>query len=197
MALEPVDDAATTGEWQNDFKDEKTVDDPDTPVEQRFLLQLRDNPNDLAMREVFADWLEEHAQPEKAEVVRLLAEQPAEGTPAMHRLRVVSASLGHQWMAIVSRATIARCRAPATFKFRCPKSWESLTSTDNPTVRACGACQQNVYFCSTLTQVRVHADAQHCVAFSAHLVRGEADEEYDRDPDVPEPELMMGMPAEF
>ncbi|MBA2539550.1 MAG: TIGR02996 domain-containing protein [Deltaproteobacteria bacterium] len=190
MAGRPsTDDSATTGEWRVDDweTDQKTRDDPDTPVEQRFLLQLRDNPEDLAMRMVFADWLEEHDQHEKAEVVRLLAEQPAEGTPAMRRLRLASTTLDREWMAIVSRAPIERCEAP-TFRFRCPKSWEALTSTDDPTVRFCGACRSNVYFCSTLPEVREHAEALRCVAFSARLSRASAIEEYDHG----DTEVLMG-----
>jgi hypothetical protein len=30
-------------------------------------------------------------------------------------------------------------------KFKCPKTWGSLTTTENPKVRFCGECQQNVH----------------------------------------------------
>jgi uncharacterized protein (TIGR02996 family) len=174
--------------------DQRTVSDPDTPVELRFLMQLRDNPDDLAMRMVFADWLEEHDHRDKAEVVRLLADPPAEGSPAMYRLRVASTNLDREWMAIVSRAPIDRCEAPA-FRFKCPKAWESLTSTDDPAVRHCGACMKHVYFCETLQEVREHAESLRCVAFSSRLVRERALEEYDHGGDVPD-DIDMGEIAE-
>ena len=177
-----MDDAAATGEWSEEFEgDAHTRNDPETPVEHRFLLRLRDNPDDLAMRMVFADWLEETAQVEKAETVRLLAEVPVEGSHAMIRLRLLGTTLDREWMAIVSRAPIDKCPTQnLQFRYQCPKSWESLTSTDDATVRFCNQCSKNVHFCSSLTEVSDHASSDHCVAFSPRLSRTEALQEYDR-----------------
>ncbi len=178
-----MDDAGATDSWAaEEFDgDAHTRNDPETPVEHRFLLRLRDNPDDLAMRMVFADWLEETAQVEKAETVRLLAEVPVEGSPTMTRLRMLGTTVDREWMAIVSRAPIDKC--PTTnlqFRYQCPKSWEALTSTDDATIRFCNQCNQNVYFCSSVAEVRDHATNDHCVAFSPRLARTVALQEYDR-----------------
>lgn len=176
-----------TGEW---MRDTKTPQDDDTPVEQRFLLRLRDNPDDNAMRMVFADWLEERGRSNKARVVRLLADPPDEGTHAAHELRVASSHLEPDWLAIVSRTPIDGCPAPVQdikFNFRCPLSWDTLTTTDAPRVRDCDRCKRQVFFCTTLHEVRAHGEARHCVAFSSALLRSEAQVAYTDQDDI-----MMG-----
>lgn len=177
---QPVDDfdLEITGEWEHS---EPTPSDPDTPVEQRFLLRLRDNPEDLAMRMVYADWLEERDQAHKATFLRMLADE-VDGMAA--RLRHAARGLPHEWLAIVSRAPIEKC-APQ-FQFKCPRSWEALAGTDDAKVRHCGTCARNVYFCIDLETVRMRGRAGDCVAFCASLVRDKALEEYDGD------EVFMG-----
>jgi len=188
-----MDDAATTGEWLPDDweQGQRTRADPDTPVEQSFLLQLRDNPDDLAMRMVFADWLEERAHTEKAEVVRLLAEVPIEGSPGMTQLRLLGTTLDREWMAIVSRAPIDMCPTRnIQFRYQCPKSWEALQSTDDATVRFCNQCNKNVYFCSSEDEVRTRGKARDCVAFSSQLRRDQALTDYVNADD--DREVLMG-----
>jgi uncharacterized protein (TIGR02996 family) len=172
-------DEAVTGEYgvEEWKQDQRTPADPDTPVEMRFVLRLRDNPDDLAMRMVYADWLEERGQAQKAEVVRLLAEPPAEGTPAMARLRLAVVSLPGDWVATVGRAPIERCGVE--MKFKCPMAWEALASTDNSNIRHCGECKRNVYFCGNIDEVRYRGQRGDCVAFSPRLVRARAIDEYD------------------
>lgn len=174
-----MDDSTPTKEWPAaDWEGgQQTPADPNTPVEHRFLLRLRDNPDDLAMRMVFADWLEEIGQAKKAEIVRLLADPPAEDSEAAKRLYVLSDAVTDEWIAIVTRTAIEKCDSP--FKFQCPKSWESLTSTDDATVRHCGTCNEAVFFCTTLAQVRIHGLARRCVAFSPKYLRSQGLEEYD------------------
>jgi len=165
-----MDDSTPTQEWT---RDTKTPVDPDTPVEHRFLLRLRDHPDDLAMRMVFADWLEETGRADKAAIVRAFAEPRADDAPPL----VLTTEVEREWLAIVSRAPIERC--DVRFRFQCPKAWESLTSTDDATVRHCGTCEKPVFFCSDLTEVRVHGGAKRCVAFSPRLLRTEALAEYE------------------
>lgn len=181
-----MDDSTPTKEWpaQDWQNGQKTPTDANTPVEHRFLLRLRDNPDDLAMRMVFADWLEETGQARKAEIVRLLAEAPAEDSDAAKRLYVLSDAVEDEWLAIVTRTAIEKCDSP--FKFQCPKSWESLTSTDDATIRHCTTCDQAVFFCANLSQVRVHGMAKRCVAFSPKFLRSQGLDEYDGH------EMMMG-----
>jgi uncharacterized protein (TIGR02996 family) len=180
-----MDDSTPTKEWPAvDWQNgQKTPTDANTPVEHRFLLRLRDNPDDLAMRMVFADWLEETGQAKKAEIVRLLAEAPAEHSEAAKRLYVLSDAVTDEWIAIVTRTAIEKCDSP--FKFQCPTAWESLTSTDDATIRHCSTCDQAVFFCTTLSQVRVHGKAKRCVAFSPKFMRSQGLEEYEGD------EMMM------
>jgi uncharacterized protein (TIGR02996 family) len=188
MATPGVDDqddfTSITGEWKRDIA---TRVDADTPVEQRFLLQLRDTPNDLEMRMVFADWLEERGFVNKAEVVRLLADPPIDGSEAMRLLRQASQYLPPDWLAIVSRSPIERCAV--SFAFKCPLKWDALASTDAPTIRHCDRCDRQVHFCSSLDQVREHGAIGNCVAFSSALVRAQALDAYDE-------EIMMGEVAD-
>lgn len=181
-----MDDSTPTKEWpaQDWQNGQKTPTDANTPIEHRFLLRLRDHPDDLAMRMVFADWLEETGQAKKAEIVRLLAEAPAEHSDAANRLYVLSDAVEDEWLAIVTRTAIEKCDSP--FKFQCPKSWESLTSTDDATVRHCSTCDRAVFFCTNLSQVRIHGEAKRCVAFSPKFMRSQGVDEYDGH------EMMMG-----
>jgi hypothetical protein len=55
------------------------------------------------------------------------------------------------------------------FQFRCPKEWDSLTQSPDPTVRFCSVCQQNVHFVTTRKQFEVHRRLNHCIAASVHI----------------------------
>ena len=94
----------------------------------------------------------------------------------------------HCVRSIVSRAPIDKC--PTTnlqFRYQCPRSWESLTSTDDATIRFCNQCQKHVYFCSSLQEVRSNASDNRCVAFSPAIARHHALQAYDEGE-----EIMMG-----
>lgn len=49
--------------------------------------------------------------------------------------------------------------------FECPKTWESLASTDNPGVRHCDTCRQNVTFCADADTLEKMTATGACVAF--------------------------------
>lgn len=174
VVVRPPNDAmAPVEEWEDIGK---TALDPDTPIEQRFLLRLGDQPNDLEMRAVFADWLDERGQRDKAELLRLVSgAQP----PDAARVAALARQVDPVWRAIVSRAAIDRC--DARFAFRCPLRWESLASTDDARVRRCGTCQREVYFCTDLDEVQLRGRRGDCVALCASLPRERALEEYDGD----------------
>jgi len=173
------DTDVVTQEWA---RDESTPADPDTPVEMKFVLAVRDHPDDLGMRMVYADWLEERGLVGKAEVVRLLAEPPAEGTPAMARLRDAVEGLPADWVATISRAPIEKC--DVRFQLKCPRSWDALATTDLADVRHCGHCDKQVFFCSSLEDVRDRGHRGQCVAFSPKLVHADALVEYDHDEEM-------------
>jgi uncharacterized protein (TIGR02996 family) len=59
-----------------------------TPVETGLLQAIRENPADDLPRLVYADWLDDHDQPQRAEFIRLqieLARRPPCGHPWRHR----------------------------------------------------------------------------------------------------------------
>lgn len=156
-------------------------------VERALLAALRAQPDDTAAREVYADWLEEHGQLERAVFVRHA------GTPLAEGLGPAADLVEARWRALVSRTPVARCGV--TFDFRCPKRWEDLARTEDELVRHCDACAQPVYFCTDLVQVRTRGAQQQCVAFDAILARSGAELGWDaarREATTP---VMMGMVA--
>jgi len=186
---ESFEDAVTrpyaTDEWEN----QTTPNDVDTPVEQRFLLHVRDNPIDLDMRMVFADWLEERGRVAKAEFLRLVLQGGVQTNPVLEtRLRLLAEQLPPQWRAIVIRTQIEKC--DVKLAKQCPLSWESLVSTDDPAVRHCSTCERPVFFCVDLTTVRDRGRKGDCVAFCASLVREQALHSYDHDPD--DDDMLLG-----
>jgi uncharacterized protein (TIGR02996 family) len=63
-----------------------------------FLRAIADAPDDDAPRLVYADWLDEHGQPDRAEFVRLLCRYDE---AAMNRLRDIAPSQDAEWAARV------------------------------------------------------------------------------------------------
>lgn len=168
-----VADDADDGDDGDYLNDEPTRRDPTPLAERRFLDHLGQHPDDAGMRMVYADWLEETGQTPKSELLRMLEAPDLVGSQA---LRTASHLVDAAWLATVSRAPIEGC--DVELRFRCPKSWSSLTPVDDIGIRACGACQRNVYFCTTLAEVRERGRAKQCVAFSSALVRQNALEAY-------------------
>jgi uncharacterized protein (TIGR02996 family) len=167
-----IDDVPDEGPTHEYLPGEVTRTDPDTPVEQRFLLRILDNPDDHAMRMVYADWLETRGQQAKA---RFLQRTAAEPPPAPGELRSFAAMLPPEWLAVVSRVPIEHCVTLA----RCPRRWEALASTDATAVRHCESCQRDVFFCGSLEEVRTRGRQRECVAFSPALIADQARDEYD------------------
>lgn len=67
-----------------------------------FLRAIADAPDDEAPRLVYADWLDEHGQPDRAEYLRLLC--CGEESATLERLREVAPTLDSAWAARVSPA---------------------------------------------------------------------------------------------
>ena len=55
---------------------------------------------------------------------------------------------------------IRNCR----FAFRCHQAWQSLDTTDNPTVRYCHECSREVVLCRRDDELRAALADNHCVA---------------------------------
>ena len=51
-----------------------------------------------------------------------------------------------------------------TVNFRCPKLWESLTTTDDPKVRFCDKCLEHVYLVQSEEELAEQSAHRRCVA---------------------------------
>jgi len=67
--------------------------------------------------------------------------------------------------------TIRNC----TFKFRCDKQWQDLERTEDPKVRYCNSCEEEIHYVHTNKELRKAIEANQCVA----LVVEESYEQYD------------------
>jgi uncharacterized protein (TIGR02996 family) len=142
---------------------------------------------DLASREVYADWLEDHGHAPQAEFVRvqqaLVAMAPEDDGFEMRsaRLRELAPTLELGWRARVARPVIERCptgipRAPnVVFDFQCPKEWGQLAATEREDRRFCGACKRHVHYCRTVPEARDHAGRGECVALDIRALRWSRD----------------------
>jgi hypothetical protein len=76
-------------------------------------------------------------------------------------------------VAVFDRPPIENCQPG--FKSRCPKQWENLAGTDDPTVRHCEVCQKPVHYCRTLDEARARARQGDCVAVQLGVRRHPGD----------------------
>ena len=154
---------------------------------------------------MYADWLEEHGEPLKAEFLRLTVslatEKRSKGTrkTQRNRLQELAALLDTDWLAVVSRLKIENCpkqrnrlsrRIPLDVKFHfvCDKNWDQLQATDKQTVRHCTDCKQDVHYCDTIVEARRHASAGRCIALDLGVIRRDGDVIVDQ-------YMMLGRPS--
>lgn len=50
------------------------------------------------------------------------------------------------------------------FRFKCPKIWDALKSTERSDVRFCDGCQRTVHYCRTPEQLHAAIVQNQCVA---------------------------------
>ena len=116
---------------------------------------------------VYADWLEERGDYVRAEYLRLAVELSQlsiklriEGNPytspyiepiARNRIRMreLCSAISPGWLAQIHQGQIARCDFKTRKKRGCPKEWARLSETDDPVLRRCEVCGENVRFCVT------------------------------------------------
>lgn len=143
-----------------------------------FLSAIREAPADDTARLVFADWLDEQDDPAcktKAAFIRLelqLTEEPERSlnrTEALRTLEALAVHLDPAWLALISHPKLEACRVQ--FQFECPKRWDRLKPTDDPSVRFCSTCKKNVHYCNTLQEAQAHAANGNCVALTVVLAR--------------------------
>jgi uncharacterized protein (TIGR02996 family) len=171
---------------------------------QTFIQALLANPQDDALRLVYADWLEEQSDPiseAKAEFLRLTVQQvvPSSGKEkkGQKRLQQLAAGLDTAWLGVVSQLPIENCKGKRNeeearragqsrrgrftgmslvrFDYLCDRRWEDLQATEKQAVRFCAGCQQNVHYCDTIMEARDHAQHGHCIAVDLGVIRREDD----------------------
>jgi uncharacterized protein (TIGR02996 family) len=159
--------------------------------EEAFIQHIQAHPDDAGLRLIYADWLEERGD-SRAAFLRAEAELAAlskknkRRADLRARLREMAQEIDPAWLAALDRAPIEACDHER-FEFECPKRWEELQPTREGTVRVCEACRENVYYCGTVNEARLHAGEGHCVAVDSRQERTPQDVEPRR--------LMMGRMA--
>lgn len=56
---------------------------------------------------------------------------------------------------------------PIKLSFECPKTWESLTPTNDPRVKNCAQCSRLVHLCSSLAEVERRGAIGECISYDA------------------------------
>jgi uncharacterized protein (TIGR02996 family) len=158
-------------------------DDPQRdPQETAFLQGILENPDDDAGRLVYADWLDENGQPEKARFVRLEVE--LSGIPRSDprfvslaaELDDLDAAIGGTWnWALVRPGRLLNCGKVGPgdpwlrFTHECRNRWVDLRPTEDPAVRHCEGCRRNVHHCASKAEADRHAVRGDCIAISSRL----------------------------
>jgi uncharacterized protein (TIGR02996 family) len=180
--------------------------------ENDFLRKLLENPADDTVRLVYADWLDERGNAEsktKAKFLRLTARLLEPNHPTRwHKARrkemqPLAAKLSTDWLALVSRLKLEGCKPKSLesgfrgseptrsvtylFEFVCDKRWDELAPTHDNAMRRCEDCQENIYFCETITEAREHAEKGHCIAVDLGIIR--------RENDLAPRQLVLGPPS--
>lgn len=116
--------------------------------------------------------------PERAEWLRLdvaLRARAAEDPAVRARHAELSRRVGHDFRHLMVRGTILNCgeargSAPRVrFSFVCDERWEALAPTEDPAVRSCGRCRENVYFETRAADAARRARDGQCIAVPRRL----------------------------
>jgi uncharacterized protein (TIGR02996 family) len=179
------DDRIAIGDFMMVIGPPDQIEDDDTvevdATELRLLAAIAQR--DEASRLVYADWLEEHGEPTRAEFLRIQEAlvTTAPDAPAFRessdRMRALAAAIDVGWRYKVARPVIENCLA---VEFECPKEWGSLATTEHSTVRYCGSCAKRVFYCATVDEAKRHAQRGNCVAVDIVPLRRPRDLEPER-----------------
>jgi uncharacterized protein (TIGR02996 family) len=130
---------------------------------------------DDSARLVYADWLEQRGDLQRADFLRVqhaLMTLERE-TPAFHErtaaLRALAPGLQLQWRQRLARPAVEGC--DGGFEVPCVRDWSQLTCTDRPDVRHCDGCRKLVYYSATIHQAIAHAKIGRCVAVDVSQLR--------------------------
>ncbi len=178
--------------------------------EQRFLDGILENPTNITLRLIYADWLEEQGDARaeflRVQIQRNESEDKSEKRALERRLRKLRKNIDDDWLAVVDSAAVEGCfhkevekrkRNAVHFEYECPKRWEQLQTTEDPFTRFCDECQKRVFFCESIQQAQRHADRGHCIAVDSTIARTSGDVQTSRlrDPKQFHAALVAGRPS--
>lgn len=139
-----LDDDPTFDDWQEQTAVRMNAALVAMPTEADLLAAIDHQDHDT--RTVYADWLEENGDLERAEFVRLqdAIAQPIDSVPtgAFERCREIAQKTDMAWRVLVARLPILDCRRDSG----CPRDWGSLAPTGQPEVRYCTTCERCVHY---------------------------------------------------
>ncbi|QOL24650.1 hypothetical protein LP316_09865 [Thalassotalea sp. LPB0316] len=68
--------------------------------------------------------------------------------------------------------------------FKCDKTWESLTNTDDPKVKYCTNCKRNVHKIENEAELHYQINLNRCLYFSGLFVDHKKDYKYPVDSNI-------------
>jgi uncharacterized protein (TIGR02996 family) len=156
----------------------KRTERPAVVEKDRFIQAILGDPDDMSIRLVYADWLEERGD-RRGEFLRLeaaligLPREDERWSGMAARLRELRATIDRDWLTALGRSPIELCELP--FAFQCPRQWDRLRLTADVAVRFCESCRQDVFFCHTIEEAQRQAWSGHCVAVAPDVPREKGD----------------------
>ena len=148
---------------------------------------LSDPPDRTAALEAYAAALEEDDEDKrvqdrvKCEALRAILALPSarddeHEAELRGTLRRALTDLPPEWLAVVLPTSVRNCGIPGPrahpvirFDYTCPRRWETLQPTDDPTVRRCDACARPVFRCDDLDTAEARARNGDCIAVDGSL----------------------------
>ena len=132
-------------DWPHEHTEERMAIAAVAPKTEPELLAAIDH-QDHATRLVYADWLEEQGDLERAEYMRLqdsVVELADDISRDIVRRRIIELDkkLDAAWRVIVARPQIVQCKSEC-----CPGDWGSLGPTHRTDLRTCGQCKELVQY---------------------------------------------------
>jgi uncharacterized protein (TIGR02996 family) len=147
-----------------------------TNDDRAFIRAILDDPEELTTWLVYADWLDENADP-RAEFLRLSVERKLTPRGELNdhliddRLANLQSELDANWMLVFDTARLANCRGSG-WRFLCPLTWDQLGPTDLPDIRLCYTCKSPVFFCHSVEEAQLFTTSGQCVAISSRIPLG-------------------------
>lgn len=134
---------------------------------------------DRDAREHYRAWLAERGD-ERAELFAiedaLLSDEPIDREPIIARAQailVASRNVRDWWAAVRRSSPIRNCGSassserPIRFAYECPRTWDTLDPTNDPSARHCGTCAKLVHLCRSRDEAEVRARRGECITLSS------------------------------